>query len=165
MKKSTYTRRSVIVSTVKKSQASTLAACWRRNCRQLGPERLGAGPKTVGKQDPPDRARRHTQAELQQLAGDPRVAPTWVLTREAEHELSHPTVGRRTARTSSRLRPLPTHKLPVPAQERLWRHHQSVAPGRREQSGERRQQCAISRPQQGSSLLPSEHGQLVPQHE
>jgi len=29
---------------VKKSQASMLAACWRRNSRQLGPERLGAGP-------------------------------------------------------------------------------------------------------------------------
>src|SRR5262249_43290607 len=29
------------------SQASMLAACWRRNCRQLGPERLGAGPRPL----------------------------------------------------------------------------------------------------------------------
>jgi hypothetical protein len=72
---------------VKKSQASTLAACWRRNCRQLGPERLG-GRKTVGKQDAPDRAGRHTQAELQQLAGDPWVAPAWVLPCEAQNELA-----------------------------------------------------------------------------
>src|SRR5262249_48081879 len=29
------------------SQGSMLAACWRRNCRQLGPERLGAGPRPL----------------------------------------------------------------------------------------------------------------------
>jgi hypothetical protein len=46
----------------------------------------------------------------------------------------------------------------MPAEERLWRHHQSVAPTGREQSGERRKQRAISWPQQGASLLPSEHG-------
>jgi hypothetical protein len=40
-----------------------------------------------------------------------------------------------------------------------------VAPAGREQSGERRQQCAISWPQQGSPLVPPEHGQLVSQHE
>jgi transposase len=70
-----------------------------------------------------------------------------------------------TARSLPRLRPLPTHKLPVPAQKRLRRHHQSVAPTGREQLGERRKQRAISWPQQGSPLLPSEHGQLVSQHE
>jgi len=88
-----------------------------------------------------------------------------VLARDAQHEFSHPTVGRRTAHSPPRLRPLPTHKLPVPAQKRLWRHHQSVASAGREQSGERRKQRPISWPQQGSSLLPSEHGELVPQHE
>jgi hypothetical protein len=35
----------VSVSTVKKSQASMVAAYWRRNCCQLGPARLGAGPR------------------------------------------------------------------------------------------------------------------------
>src|SRR5205823_7003208 len=55
-------------------------------------------PRAGGEQDPPDRARRDTQAELQQLAGDPRVAPTRVLARKAQHEFSHPTVGGRTAR-------------------------------------------------------------------
>jgi hypothetical protein len=35
-------------------------------------------PRAGGKQDPPDRVRRHTQAELEQFAGDPRVTPTWV---------------------------------------------------------------------------------------
>ena len=35
----------LIVSTVKKSQASMLDACWRRNCCQLRPMRRGAGPR------------------------------------------------------------------------------------------------------------------------
>jgi hypothetical protein len=48
-----------------KSQASMLVACWRRNCRQLGPERLGAGARAGGKQDPPDRAGRDTHANLE----------------------------------------------------------------------------------------------------
>jgi hypothetical protein len=39
-----------------------------------------------------------------------------------------------------------------------------VAPTRREQARERRQQRAIGGPQQRAPLLPSEHGQLVPQH-
>jgi ribosomal protein L44E len=34
MKTSTYSRRSKTVSTVRKSQASVVAACWRRNERQ-----------------------------------------------------------------------------------------------------------------------------------
>jgi hypothetical protein len=45
MKNRTYRRRSVAVSTVKKSQASTLAACRRRNAGQLTAWRRGAGSK------------------------------------------------------------------------------------------------------------------------
>jgi hypothetical protein len=40
-----------------------------------------------------------------------------------------------------------------------------VATPRREQSSERREHRAIGWPQQRSPLLPSEHGQLVSQHE
>jgi len=84
-------------------------------------------PKPGGKEDPPDCARRDTQAELEQLAADPRVAPTWVLAREAQHELAQPTIERRTAGSPLGLRPLPPHKLPVPAQKRLRPHHQAAA--------------------------------------
>jgi hypothetical protein len=38
-------------------------------------------------------------------------------------------------------------------------------PAGREQARERRQQRAISGPQQRAPLLPSEHGLLMPQHE
>jgi len=46
MKNSTYIRVSPTVSTVKKSHAKTPAAWERRNSVQLGPLRLGAGPKS-----------------------------------------------------------------------------------------------------------------------
>jgi hypothetical protein len=40
-----------------------------------------------------------------------------------------------------------------------------VAPARRQQTGERRQQSTISWPQPWASLLPAEHRELMPQHE
>jgi hypothetical protein len=43
IKNSTYSRRSQIVSTVKKSHARMPAACWRRNARQVLAIRRGAG--------------------------------------------------------------------------------------------------------------------------
>jgi hypothetical protein len=45
MKNRTYIRVSETVSTVKKSQARTPETWERRNSAQVGPPRLGAGPK------------------------------------------------------------------------------------------------------------------------
>jgi len=97
--------------------------------QELPPARARAprrGPQTVGKQEAPDRARRHAQIELQQLASDPRVAPTRVLAGEAQNELSHPTVDGGAARRQPRVRPLATDEFPMPAQKRLWRHDQAA---------------------------------------
>lgn len=49
MKKSTYSRRSAIVSTVKKSTASMLAACARKNAHQERPPREPAGPRPASR--------------------------------------------------------------------------------------------------------------------
>jgi hypothetical protein len=43
MKNSTYSRRSQVLSTVKESQATIPAACWRRNADQALLARRGAG--------------------------------------------------------------------------------------------------------------------------
>jgi hypothetical protein len=40
-----------------------------------------------------------------------------------------------------------------------------VAPARRQQAGERGKQGTIGRPQPRAPLLPSEHGQLMSQHQ
>src|SRR2546430_15689744 len=134
---------------------------------ELSPVRPGAPGrrrKPGGNKEAPDRAGRDTQAELEQLAGDPRVAPARVLAREAQHELAHTPIDGRTAPTSLRLRPFATHKLPMPAQERLRRHDQSVATARRKQSSERRKQSTIGWPQRRPPFSPVEHGQLMSQH-
>jgi hypothetical protein len=123
------------------------------------------GPKTAGEQDAPDRARRHAQAELQQLAGDPRVAPARVLPCEAHDKLTDAIIDGRTAGASTRLRPLAADELPVPAQERLWRHDQAASALPRQDSRQRGKEGAIGRPQPGAPLLPPEYDELMSQHE
>ncbi len=56
-------------------------------------------------------------------------------------------------------------QVPMPAQERLWRHNQPMAAPRRQQARERRKQGTIGWPQGGATLLPSEHDKLMAQHE
>src|SRR5262249_56056950 len=87
----------------------------------------GRGSKTVGVQDAPDRARRDAQAELQQLAGDPRVTPARVLPGKAQHQLADAIIDRRTTDAAPWSCPFLTHEFPVPAQERLWRHNQAAS--------------------------------------
>src|SRR5919199_4257663 len=124
--------------------------------QELPPARARAPrrrPQLACKQDAPDRARRDTQTQLQQLAGDPRVAPARVLAGEAQHELSHAAVERRTAGTPTRLRPLATHELPVPAQKRLWCDDQAVAPPGWQQTSECRKESTIGWTKHRASLL------------
>jgi len=53
----------------------------------------------------------------------------------------------------------------MPTQKCVRRHEQSVALPPREYSGEGRQEGTIGRSQRGAPLLPSEHDQLMAQHE
>jgi hypothetical protein len=74
MKHSTYSRRRQMVSTVKKSQATMPAACWRR--KRL-PGRGGAargGIEPVTAEDGADRGGRDPHAKPEQLALDALVA-------------------------------------------------------------------------------------------
>src|SRR5262249_55575250 len=111
-KNSTYSRRSHTVSTVKKSQAMIVSACWRRNERQLETARLGAGgiparastlrTSVCGDGDP----------ELAQFAHDPHVAPVAVLARKPQDQLPHVLVDSRPARPPVRIRPAPRNHPP-----------------------------------------------------
>jgi hypothetical protein len=85
-----------------------------------------------------------------------------VLAREAEYELTHLIVERRTAWTSPRLRPLASNQLPMPTQQCLGRHYQPVAAPTRQCPNQRREQGAIGRPQRGTTCLPAEHHELMP---
>jgi hypothetical protein len=48
----------------------------------------------------------------------------------------------------------------MPAQKRLRSHYQ-LAPPTREQSGERREESTIGRPERRARLLPAEHHELM----
>src|SRR5947209_872507 len=79
-----------MLSTGKKSQATMLAPCARRNSRQLGPlRRLKAH---VGEQ--PASAGRYPEAQLGEFAADPAMAPARILPTKP----AVPTIRRRAER-------------------------------------------------------------------
>jgi hypothetical protein len=88
-------------------------------------------------------------------------SPPWILARESQDELSHPILDCRTAWSPPRLRPLPTHEFPMPAQKRLGRHDQPKSASTRERSGQRREEGTIGCFQRGARLLAPEHDELM----
>lgn len=112
MKNRTSRLWSEIVSMVKKSTASMLCACWRKNCRQESPPRLPAGPIPASR-----RIFRTVVAETVSrsplIAGDPLVAPARVLSRETEDELADLAADLRPARPTS-VCPAAQNQPPVP---------------------------------------------------
>ena len=76
MKNSTYSRRSRTVSTVKKSQASIVAACWRTNERQLSDARSGAGGRSEQSRELEILVLRQQLKVLQRQVARPQLRPT-----------------------------------------------------------------------------------------
>src|SRR5215218_10682064 len=153
MTNSTYTRRKKIVSTVKKSQARIPAACWRRNARQTRCSAPGRRVKTVGAQNPPDRAGRHPTPEPQELAVDPLVAPPRILASKPHDQLLRLVGYRRPSVGGGGVGPATGHHAPVPAQQRLGPHkkHRPARPW--EQAAQRRKQRTVGGLQAGSWML------------
>ena len=114
MKKSTYNRCSEIVSIVKKSTASMLDACARRNARQDSPRTFAGRAESRPAQDLGDGRRRDGDAEPVQLARDPLVAPARVLARQPEHQCADLLVDRRST-ASTAVGPVAGDEPPVPA--------------------------------------------------
>src|SRR6266571_4364509 len=125
MKTSTYSRRSKTVSTLRKSQASVVAACWRRNERQSSSPRSGAGGTPEARRTlRTSVAETSMPLELAQLADDPDIAPGNVLARQPQNQLAHFVVDRWAAGTPMRVRPVVGDESPMPAQKRLRSDHE-----------------------------------------
>ena len=75
-----------------------LAACWRRNSAR-SPQAAWVPVRSGLAQDRPHRARRELDPESNQLALDPPVAPTRVLPRKPNDDLTH--LGRRRRATGT----------------------------------------------------------------
>ncbi len=106
-----------------------LAACARRNSRQLGPPRRGAGFRVRSGEQPANACRRHPQTELGQLTTDPPVAPARILPGEPQHQLPHLSRQLRPSTLAGRLPPFPANERLMPAQKRP-RSHQKAHPAR-----------------------------------
>jgi hypothetical protein len=144
-----------------------LATCARRNSRQLGPERRGAGPRPAraSKRRTVLGARRDGEAELAELAGDALIAPARVLAREPQHEFALLGVDRRPPWPYARVCPPPSHELAVPAEQRLRRDEQTMAAPGREQPACRGEEGAVTRSQPWALDLPAQDLKLVAQHD
>jgi hypothetical protein len=104
-----------------------LAACACKNSRQLGPLRRGAGSSFRFGQQPADAGRRHSEAELGELAADPPMTPARILACEPQYQL--PNLGRqaRPSASAHRLSPLPADERLMPAQQRPRSHQEHAS--------------------------------------
>jgi hypothetical protein len=142
-----------------------LAACARRNSRQLGPERLGAGPRSAHASSRRTVLGETREAELVELAGEPLVAPARVLARQPQHKLARSGVDRRAPWPRARASPSPPHKLAVPTQQRLRRDEQAMAARGRQQPACCGQHRAVTRSQLRTFDLTTQNVQLMAQQE
>ena len=152
------------MSTVRKSHSRMLAVCSRRNSVQLGSRRCGAG-SIPASQDRPDRARPDPDAEPEQLALDPPVAPTRVLARESNDQFTNLGRRRRATGTAMRIRPAARHQLTMPAQKRRRRDHERSPRPPRQYPAEGSKQRSISLAQPRTSHLTLEHEKLMAQQQ
>jgi hypothetical protein len=134
-----------------------------RNCRQVGPERRGAG----GVQNLPDGGQRHGDAELQQFALDPAVAPQRILPRQAQHESLDTRGGRRTAGPAPLAHVVFLRGQPaVPGQERRGRDREYLGPTPAcHDPCQRREPSPVRRLVPHPADLPAQHRVLMPEHQ
>ena len=149
---------------MKKSHASMLAACARRNSCQLGPERLGAGPRPA-RARAANGARRDGEAELRKLGRDALIAPARVPPREPQHQLTSLGVRRRAPWAATRVCPSPSQELAVPVQQGLGRDEQTTAARRRELAACSGEERAVTGSQLWALDLTTQDIQLVAQHD
>src|ERR1039457_311589 len=104
-------------STWKKSVASIVAACARRNCRHVVSVcRFGAGGELQYLEDPADRSRADPVAGLEQFALDPLVSPAAVLGGEPLGQRGDLCAGWRSS-CAARIGPLPGDQAAVPPKD------------------------------------------------
>ncbi len=107
-----------------------------------------------------------TQApKPQELALDSLVAPARVLLGEADDQLLHVLVERRSSWSATRVGPRAGDQPPVPAQQRLWGDQEAGPAGPGQRAADRGKQGAVGRLQLGSWNLAAEHGELLAQHQ
>src|SRR6266540_408201 len=164
MKNFTYSVRSHVVSTVKKSHANIPCAWARRNSPHDGPPRRGAGPQ-------PARLRTDlivvAPTRMPSLRSSPwiRMHPQLGFSRPRRTTSSRKRrIERRPTRPAAPVTPLLPHQLTVPAQQRLRRNQEHRPAIPRQQSAGSGKEQPVTPPQRRPLHRPPKHGQLVPEH-
>ena len=129
----------------------------------MGPDRPWGGPQTVVLQDPGNRARGQSDAELDQLALDAAVAPPRVLRGQTDDESGGLLVDRWATGPEVRISPAPSHEPTVPGEERLGRHREAGPTGAGEEPTQRGEEGTVGGLVGRTSELAPEHGYLVAQ--
>jgi hypothetical protein len=143
-----------------------MVAAWVcRNCRQVVSVcRSGAGGIRSALRNPADRGRADPEAELEQLALDPLVAPAVILAGEPPDQHGDLGADRRPSRPV-RIGPLAGDEAAVPAKHGT-RGDQPVYPQTPGQEADQRgEDRAIGPVQVRPGMGAAQHGNLVPQHE
>jgi hypothetical protein len=145
-----------IVSTWKKSQASSPCAWARRNARQEVFYISRCRAASLGAQDSPDGRLADLVSEPGQFTVHPAVPPGRVILGQSQHQVTDLLAGSRAA-WPGRIRPLACDQAAVPGQQRARRDKPMSAQIGRQQAGERGQ----DRPVGPVRLRP---GDMTPQH-
>src|SRR5260370_4459056 len=111
-----------------------------------------------------DGGRRDLVAELEELALDAAIAPTWVLAAQTQNQVAHVIRDWRPAspRADAEGSPTPAHQLPMPAEQGGGREEQAP---RRQSQAQRSQDHPVVRQQVRPLDLPAQNGDLAAEGE
>src|SRR2546426_2630967 len=157
---STNRTRKVAVGTVRKSNATILGVVFQKPAPRL--RRRPPRPEHVLRH----RRLRYRQAQLQQLAMDPRRTPERIGATHPPNQASELRLDRGpTASASTLPRPVALEPLPVPADHGRWPHHLQRIPPARPEPRQHDPEDPVHSRQPWPRLARLEHGKLLPKRE
>src|SRR5260370_18636515 len=113
-----------------------------------------------------NRRLRYRQAQLQELAVNPRRTPERIGAADPPNEISELRPDRGpTASASTLPRPVAPEPLPVPADHGLWPHHLQRLPPALPEPRQHNPEDPVPRRDPGPRLAPLPHGELLPKRE
>src|SRR3989454_621231 len=157
---STNRTRKVAVGTVRKSNATILGVVLQKRAPRL--RRRPPRPEHVLRY----RRLRYRQAQLQQLAMDPRRTPKRIGAADPPNQASDLRLDRGpTVSTSTLPRPVAPEPMPVPADHVFWPHHLQRIPPALPEPRQHEPEHPVHNRQPGPRLARLPHGELLPKRE
>src|SRR5258706_7943238 len=156
-----------MVSTCRKSTATIPAAWACRNCRQLGPDRRGAGSMPEARRISHIVDGATVTPELHEFAVDPAVSPQRILPRQADDKAGDARDCRRAPWLAQLARVvLLCRQHAMPGQQRRWRHGEDFGPApARYKPRQRGEPGPVSRLVPHPAGVPAQYRVLMPEYQ